>query len=73
MQLELVVSVIPGESATVDTAVLSRQWTAWLRRYQQRLLRDKALLSAADRRCMQDGTNPKYVLRNWMATLAYER
>ena len=66
-------SVIPGESATAETPVLSRQWTAWLHRYQQRLLRDKAVLSAADRRHMQDQTNPSYVLRNWMATLAYER
>jgi len=64
------------------------EWLDWLKRYHERIIaethscnssssRDKIDISdkmtIEERRRMQDAANPKYVLRNWMATLAYEK
>jgi uncharacterized protein YdiU (UPF0061 family) len=50
-------------------------WLAWLSRYRDRIQTPAAgtPLTPQARRALQDGANPKYVLRNWMAVLAYER
>jgi len=47
-------------------------WLAWLARYRDRI-QSTTSMSPQERRAMQDSANPKYVLRNWMAVLAYER
>eukprot|EP00598_Pedospumella_elongata_P016668 CAMPEP_0185012544 /NCGR_PEP_ID=MMETSP1098-20130426/98356_1 /TAXON_ID=89044 /ORGANISM="Spumella elongata, Strain CCAP 955/1" /LENGTH=1084 /DNA_ID=CAMNT_0027541607 /DNA_START=122 /DNA_END=3379 /DNA_ORIENTATION=- len=64
-----------GTTSGTDNAPLAQQWTSWLHRYQHRLLQDAqtGVRTAQDRRKMMDATNPKYVLRNWMAAMAYER
>ena len=51
-------------------------WTAWLERYLQRLRQDDARSSGGSRATQREAemtrANPKYILRNWMAVLAYE-
>jgi len=47
----------------------------WLRRYRDRLIQDRVLhgTEAAQRRALMNRTNPKYVLRNYMAQQAIDR
>eukprot|EP01032_Pedospumella_encystans_P017719 gene17719-20186_t len=67
--------VATNTSSDTDNPPLNKQWTAWLHRYQHRLLQDTqtGVMTVQERRKMMDATNPKYVLRNWMAAMAYER
>jgi len=46
-------------------------WRAWFEKYGARLGRDTG--SAAGRRTLMNATNPKYVLRNYMAQLAIDK
>ena len=50
---------------------LSEAWASWLRSYLHRIRTEGR--DPATRRREQDLTNPKYVLRNWMAVLASEQ
>ncbi|PHQ58477.1 MAG: hypothetical protein COA29_01060 [Porticoccus sp.] len=45
----------------------------WAKRYRQRLLRESEQHSAAERRQAMLKTNPKYVLRNYMAEIAIRK
>lgn len=47
----------------------------WLRRYRERLLQDRVLNGTDDvsRRALMNRTNPKYVLRNYLAQQAIDR
>ena len=47
----------------------------WLRRYRDRLIQDRVLHGTEDaqRRALMNRTNPKYVLRNYMAQQAIDR
>ena len=45
-------------------------WTTWLRRYWAKVEADGRL--AVERQAEMCQVNPKYILRNWMAQLAYE-
>ena len=45
-------------------------WSAWLRRYWAKVEADGR--PAAERQAEMCRANPKYILRNWMAQLAYE-
>lgn len=45
-------------------------WMAWFEKYLSRLQTDSHDLNS--RRAEMSKTNPKYILRNWMAILAYE-
>ena len=45
-------------------------WTAWLRRYWAKVEADGR--PTAGRQTEMCHANPKYILRNWMAQLAYE-
>lgn len=57
----------PDDKADKDRA----RWTAWLRRYRQRLEAEaKAGADAATRRRVMDATNPRIVLRQWIAEWA---
>lgn len=55
------------------SAPLAQQWTAWLCRYQHRLLQDTqtGVMTVQERRKMMDATNPKYVLRCVLMRLLY--
>jgi len=59
-----------SEALAADRGVDVASWTAWLDKYLARLRQDGARTEqrAAEMRL----ANPKYVLRNWMAILAYE-
>lgn len=46
------------------------EWANWLKRYFERLSSEQ--WDASMRRSEMNRSNPKYVLRNWMAILAYE-
>ena len=46
------------------------KWIAWLERYLKRIKSDGR--DRNDRKHEQNSANPKFVLRNWMAILAYE-
>jgi serine/tyrosine/threonine adenylyltransferase len=50
------------------------KWYDLLSKYIQRITKQEKneTLSRTDRNIMMNNTNPKYVLRNWMAVLAYE-
>ncbi|MEI6865724.1 YdiU family protein [Flavicella sp.] len=52
----------------VDT--IERKWLLWLGSYLNRILRET--LTNSDRKTAMNLTNPKYVLRNYMAQLAIE-
>lgn len=55
------------DKATKDRAA----WTAWLRRYRQRLEAEAAAgADAATRKRVMDATNPRVVLRQWVAEWA---
>jgi len=54
-----------------ETPVDEPAWLRWLERYLSRIQRDGR--DADERRREQDAANPRYVLRNWMAALAYEK
>lgn len=47
------------------------QIAGWLRRYQERVRRDN--LTEADRARLMNRTNPKYVLRNYLAQMAIDK
>lgn len=51
---------------------LEKEWLLWLHSYLLRLQRDPPT-PLPDRQAAMNQANPKYVLRNWMAVLAYER
>ena len=46
-------------------------WRAWVEKYQLRRSRETA--SASERRTLMNATNPKYVLRNYMAQMAIDK
>ena len=47
-------------------------WWRWLDDYADCCQRDKSCKTAQERASRMNQCNPKYVLRNWMATLAYQ-
>ena len=50
-------------------------WISWLDKYIQRIKYQESMedgLDATARKALMDRTNPKFILRNWMSTLAYE-
>jgi len=47
------------------------EWLEWLEVYLHHIKMDN--LDPNERKTMQNNANPKYVLRNWMSTLAYEK
>jgi len=46
-------------------------WLEWIQNYHKRLQNDS--FSKEERVTIQNKANPKYVLRNWMSVLAYEK
>ena len=46
-------------------------WRDWFRKYRARLGRETA--TESERRILMDATNPKYVLRNYMAQMAIDK
>lgn len=60
----------PTEKAAKDRAA----WSAWLRRYRQRLDAEAAAgADAATRRRVMNATNPRVVLRQWIAEWAIKQ
>ncbi|MBU0942333.1 MAG: YdiU family protein [Bacteroidetes bacterium] len=51
-------------------ATIKESWLYWFALYRDRL--QKEVLTDENRKIAMDGTNPKYVLRNYMAQLAIE-
>jgi uncharacterized protein YdiU (UPF0061 family) len=49
---------------------IRERWLSWLKAYGERLQQES--LSHAERKALMDATNPKYVLRNYMAQLAID-
>lgn len=50
--------------------IIQEKWISWLTSYLNRIL--KETLTDSDRKTAMNATNPKYVLRNYMAQLAIE-
>jgi uncharacterized protein YdiU (UPF0061 family) len=49
------------------------KWMVWLKKYLDRLENEKNLWASPDDRLLSmQMSNPKYILRNWMAIMAYE-
>ena len=49
-------------------------WQNWFDSYYlPRIRGQEAILDDAARKALMDRTNPKFILRNWMGTLAYEK
>ena len=62
----------PGDGSSSSSLLsLAAGWKDWLVGYHARLLADNR--PRADRVKEQHQTNPKYVLRNWMAVMASEQ
>lgn len=51
----------------------SSVWLAWFQEYLLRIRQQKDELPDAERKRGMDRVNPKFILRNWMGTLAYEQ
>lgn len=66
--LEIVKAAFYREEELVGSSL--EKWTDWLKNYQQRLAGEE--VTAAARKQLMNTTNPKYVLRNYMAQLAIE-
>ena len=68
--------IIHAESIYCLTAIeeikkeLLKSWGRWFEKYLKRL--NLETVSDADRKTKMDSTNPKYVLRNYMAQLAID-
>lgn len=54
-----------------DSDVDINVWSAWLVRYMQRIKVDN--IDRVKRKEMQNQANPKFIARNWMLLLAYEK
>jgi uncharacterized protein YdiU (UPF0061 family) len=57
-----------GATKTIDEVA----WAAWFTLYLQRL-REEKVYDAKTRREVMNQANPKFVLRNWMGAMAYEK
>lgn len=53
------------------TGLTLQGWRSWMKEYQIRRSRETA--SATERRALMNATNPKYVLRNYMAQMAIDK
>jgi serine/tyrosine/threonine adenylyltransferase len=53
-------------------AELQKKWIGWLEVYLSKLSSESSVWSASERKSSQNKANPKYILRNWMAVMAYE-
>jgi uncharacterized protein YdiU (UPF0061 family) len=49
-----------------------QEWIAWFDEYLARLRAQESVMSDEERSKSMNQTNPKFVLRNWMGTQAYE-
>eukprot|EP01035_Chromulina_nebulosa_P019362 gene19362-25228_t len=54
-----------------NNMVTKGDWIEWIQNYHKRLQNDS--LSKDERVTIQNKANPKFVLRNWMSVLAYEK
>ena len=61
----------PTGKNPVDRKPDSELWISWFERYLQRIQDEK--VGVEERVATMNSANPKFVLRNWMAVLAYER
>ncbi len=72
---EEVISVISAAYYHLPSADAISKMAAWLRRYRERLMQDFIIYGEIDaqRKIRMNQTNPKYVLRNYMAQQAIDK
>ena len=61
----------PSGKTPVERKPDSELWISWLERYLNRIKEED--VSSEVRIQIMNAANPKFVLRNWMAVLAYEK
>eukprot|EP00602_Paraphysomonas_sp_CaronLab_P002905 CAMPEP_0185029834 /NCGR_PEP_ID=MMETSP1103-20130426/16399_1 /TAXON_ID=36769 /ORGANISM="Paraphysomonas bandaiensis, Strain Caron Lab Isolate" /LENGTH=582 /DNA_ID=CAMNT_0027564733 /DNA_START=97 /DNA_END=1845 /DNA_ORIENTATION=+ len=55
----------------LDNESLRRDWEKWFTSYIE-IIQEDVSLTPMERENLMNSTNPKYILRNWMAAMAYE-
>ena len=61
----------PSGKTSIEKTPDSELWISWFERYLKRVKEDN--LKTEERIAIMNSANPKFVLRNWMAVLAYEK